>query len=202
MHVPKATNILGLLLVSGSLVMAQDDVDQCALDCIANVNGTSCAQAQWSCLCGDKTYVERVNNCTYASCDKADEDTTFGAIAQICQVFGYTLTYGPEATASTGSDQIFSTQGILSASTLPSVLSSTISDSPTGSDGYTVATAPPTPTSSGTAASTSMLNTTSLPSTVSNSASAAAATSSGGSNKNNVGMALALLVGANVFIHC
>ena len=205
MHIfSTAAKTFGFILLSNPwFILAQEDVDQCTLNCVANVNGTNCAKAQWNCLCADRTYFERVNNCTYAACNKTDEDTTFAALNQTCRVFGYTLTYGPEATAPTSSDQIFSTQGILSESSLPAVLSSTISDFPIGSDGYTIATAPPSPSSvtSTSAASVTMSTSPSSSSATSGSASAAVVTSSSGADRNNFGLAFAVAVGANMLCH-
>ncbi len=49
---------------------------------------------------------------------------TFFQVAQLCNIFSYTLTYGPEATASiVTSDPILHTQDIPSAASLPSIIS-------------------------------------------------------------------------------
>lgn len=53
-----------------------------------------------------------------------DLAATFFQIAQLCNIFSQTLTYGPEATASiVTSDPILNTQGIPSESSLPPVVS-------------------------------------------------------------------------------
>ncbi|RMZ91416.1 hypothetical protein DV736_g1336, partial [Chaetothyriales sp. CBS 134916] len=182
---------LGMLLSRRVLVMAQEDVDPCLLNCVANVNGTQCAQGQWSCLCGDQIYIERLNNCTYAECNKTDQDTAFGAIAQICNVFGYTITYGPEATAATpSSTPIFSTQGVVftTASLPPDSASAAASTGPNSGD-LTIETSP-----------TSTSSTAALRSS-SSSGSAAAAKSAGGASRISSGLSLAVLAGVNVIFH-
>jgi hypothetical protein len=100
--------------------------------------------SQWSCLCKNSTYFEKVNACTYAACNETQEDgesthplpnglrlavqtlisrtVTFSALAELCSIFGLPLTVGPEATASRPeSTPIFNTQGIASASSVPPV---------------------------------------------------------------------------------
>jgi hypothetical protein len=104
--------------------------------------------SEWSCLCKNSTYFEKVNACTYAACNETQEDgkslrvlpqclyfvapvlmppaVTFSALAELCSIFGLPLTVGPEATASLPeSTPIFNTQGIASASSLPPVVSTT-----------------------------------------------------------------------------
>ncbi|KIW57424.1 hypothetical protein PV05_05974 [Exophiala xenobiotica] len=108
--------------------VAQDDVDQCALACIANVDGTNCSPSEWPCLCANDMYIERMNNCTIASCNATDQQDTFMAVAQLCAIFSVPLTVGPEATVSIpSSDLLFSTVAIPTQSTLPAVITSSTS---------------------------------------------------------------------------
>ncbi|KIW37508.1 uncharacterized protein PV06_10161 [Exophiala oligosperma] len=104
---------------------AQADVDQCALTCIANVNGTNCSQSQWPCLCANDMYIERMNNCTIASCNATAQQDTFTVVAQLCAIFDVPLTIGPEATVPiSSSDLLFSTVAIPTQSSLPPVITS------------------------------------------------------------------------------
>ncbi|KAJ4524221.1 replication factor C subunit 4 [Exophiala dermatitidis] len=117
------------------LTCAQDDVGQCALNCISNVTGTECNQSQWSCLCADNNWIERTNNCTIAACNVTEQENTFSAIAQICAIVGTPVTIGPEATVPvSSSDALFSTVAIVppTQSSLPPVITSTTQSSTSG----------------------------------------------------------------------
>ena len=137
--------------------------------------------SQFSCLCKNQMWIDRMNDCVYQSCNKTQEDSTFvslvvplsplsrcfeilGAtpadhiaatffeVAQLCAIFGATLTLGPEATASiVTSDPVFNTQGVPSASTLPPVMSESSTQTPesTGESATAASTAAPSSTAQG-----------------------------------------------------
>ncbi|KIV91059.1 hypothetical protein PV10_05644 [Exophiala mesophila] len=121
----KLLHAIVFALLWASCALAQDDVDQCALACIANVNNTDCNQSQWSCLCADDAYVEQLNNCTYASCNASQQQDTFSVVAELCAVIGVPITIDPQATIlTTTSNPILSTLGIPTQSSLPPIVSS------------------------------------------------------------------------------
>lgn len=104
------------------MASGQVGITDCALPCIADVNGTSCAPTQWPCLCPTSIYIERLNECVYQACTDAEsQQATFGAIANICNVFGFPPTASAEVNAAstmdlTGSVSIF---GVPNPSAVP-----------------------------------------------------------------------------------
>ncbi|KAK4945191.1 replication factor C subunit 4 [Elasticomyces elasticus] len=104
---PAILNLRYLKALCGLSLTTQafaQDVDECGLTCIADVDGTDCTQSDWPCLCANNMYIERMNDCTVASCNAASQQNTSEAIAQICAIFSVTLTNSPEATAPTSVD--------------------------------------------------------------------------------------------------
>ncbi|KAF7514259.1 hypothetical protein GJ744_000029 [Endocarpon pusillum] len=149
---------LGFAACFWPLVLGQVGVSDCALPCLADVTGTTCAPTQWSCLCPSSIYIDRLNACVHRACAAADSQqgqlagsafiyssrhassliiATFGAIANICQIYGLLPTASPEANAA-------STMGL--AGTVSIVGVSTTSTAPAASIAPTSNVAPPTDT--------------------------------------------------------
>ncbi|KAI1626640.1 hypothetical protein EDD37DRAFT_223455 [Exophiala viscosa] len=72
------TALYGLSLATQALAQ---DVDECGLTCIANVEGTDCTQSEWPCLCANSMYIERMHDCTVASCNASSQQSTSFPVA-------------------------------------------------------------------------------------------------------------------------
>ncbi|KEF61771.1 uncharacterized protein A1O9_03341 [Exophiala aquamarina CBS 119918] len=145
-----AMQVLVVLLLA-ILGLAQDDLDQCALSCISNVASTNCSQSEWSCLCANNLYIERMNNCTVVTClDASDQQDTFSVVAELCAVIGVPITIGPEATIlTTTSNPLLTTNVIATQSELPPVMNATsitTSEYSSGSSRSTTSSVPQTGT--------------------------------------------------------
>lgn len=65
-------------------------------------DGASCDQnSGWDCICGNSTAISQINTCVATSCTNAtDQETIYGAIAQLCANAGQTVTNSQQATFS------------------------------------------------------------------------------------------------------
>ena len=65
-------------------------------------DGSACDQASgWDCICSNGTAIAQINTCVATSCTNAtDQETIYGAIAQLCANAGETVTNSQQATFS------------------------------------------------------------------------------------------------------
>lgn len=65
-------------------------------------DGTNCDQSNgWACLCSNQTAIAQLNTCVATSCTNAtDQETIYGAVAQLCANNGVQVTASQEATFS------------------------------------------------------------------------------------------------------
>lgn len=90
--------ILSTLAITSRLVTAGgEDVTDCALPCM-NVSGSNCTASNWPCLCASTWVDQSFNPCVVKSCNKTAQETTFQALAQICNIFDVPLTASAEVT--------------------------------------------------------------------------------------------------------
>ncbi|KIW26899.1 hypothetical protein, variant 3 [Cladophialophora immunda] len=133
-------------------------------------------------------YIERLNNCTVASCNATDQEITFSAIAEICAIFSVPVTIGPEATVSTStSNPLFSTVAIPSQSTMPPATTPTSSSATVTSM-----------STSGASTSTSSTTTSPAASATSTGLSASPSQSSSDGTWSNSPAELMLILGAGI----
>lgn len=71
-------------------------------DCMGSWDGTTCDQSNgWSCLCSNETAIAQLNTCVATSCTNAtDQETIYGAVAQLCANNGVQVTASQQATFS------------------------------------------------------------------------------------------------------
>lgn len=71
-------------------------------DCMGAWNGAACNQASgWDCVCSNSTAIAQINTCVATSCTNAtDQETIYGAIAQLCANAGQAVTNSQQATFS------------------------------------------------------------------------------------------------------
>lgn len=69
-------------------------------DCMGSWDGSSCNQASgWDCVCSNSTAIAQINTCVATSCTNAtDQETIYGAIAQLCANAGKTVTNSQQST--------------------------------------------------------------------------------------------------------
>jgi CFEM-containing surface protein len=93
------TLTLSILAITLRLVSASDGgITDCALPCVANVADSNCTASNWPCLCANGPWVDQTNTCVQNSCNAAEQEASYLAFAQICNIFNVTLTASPEAT--------------------------------------------------------------------------------------------------------
>lgn len=83
--------------------LAQGWLPSCSWnDCMNSWDGSACDQATgWDCVCGNATAISQINTCIATSCTNAtDQETVYGAIAQLCANAGASVTNSQEATFS------------------------------------------------------------------------------------------------------
>jgi CFEM domain len=71
-------------------------------DCMGSWDGSSCTQNNgWECLCSNATAIAQLNTCVATSCtNSSDQETIYGAVAQLCANNGVQVTNSQQATFS------------------------------------------------------------------------------------------------------
>ncbi|KAK5942122.1 hypothetical protein PMZ80_006075 [Knufia obscura] len=85
------------------VTVAQGWLPSCSWnDCMGSWDGASCDQSSgWDCICSNSTAISQINTCVATSCTNAtDQETIYGAIAQLCANAGAAVTNSQQATFS------------------------------------------------------------------------------------------------------
>jgi CFEM domain len=102
----KSLTVAAALFAASSYAFGPD----CAWnDCMGSWDGTTCdSNNGWACLCSNSTAISQLNTCVATSCTNAtDQETIYGAVAQLCANNGVVVTASQQATFSATSGGTF-----------------------------------------------------------------------------------------------